>query len=59
MNLRQTQIVRGLALALLAAGLGACGTSRGDRERQQYVEEPVAQLYNRGADYLDNGRYAL
>ncbi len=57
MKLRQRQIVRALALALLAAGLGACGGNRA-REAVQFVDEPVAQLYNRGAAMLDERRWA-
>ncbi len=58
MNSRHTQVARALAMAVLATGLGACGTfGRRERENVQYVEEPVAQLYNRGADYLDNRRW--
>ena len=56
MTPRKQQLTRGLALALLAAGVAACGGVRG-REDVQYVEEPATQLYNRGADALDRGRY--
>lgn len=56
MTPRQTQLTRAMALALLAAGLGACGGVR-NREDVQYIEEPATQLYNRGADLLDRGRY--
>jgi outer membrane protein assembly factor BamD len=52
----QTHLARALTLAVLAAGLGACGSVR-PREQVQYVDEPVTQLYNRGADYLDRGRW--
>jgi outer membrane protein assembly factor BamD len=51
------QVMRALALAMLAAGLGACG-GRAREEAAQYNEEPVAQLYNRGADYLDRRRWS-
>jgi outer membrane protein assembly factor BamD len=59
MNPRQTQVARAVAMAVLATGLGACGTlgQRRETERQQYVDEPVAQLYNRGADLLDQRRW--
>lgn len=60
MTPRQTQVARAIAMAVLAAGLGACGTFGGgnrQREQQQFVDEPVAQLYNRGADYLDRRRW--
>lgn len=57
MKLRQRQIVRALALALLAGGLAACGGNRA-REAVQFVDEPVAQLYNRGAQMLDQRRWA-
>src|SRR5690606_4315518 len=53
---RQSQLTRALALALLAAGLGACRGVR-DRADVQYVEEPATQLYLRGAEMLDRGRY--
>lgn len=63
MNLRQMNMTRALALAVLASGLGACGTfgGRDGRENVQFVDEPVAQLYTRGADQLDrrNWAYAL
>lgn len=57
MNHRQKQIARALALAVLAGGLGACGGGAG-REAVQYVDEPVAQLYNRGAGLLDQRRWS-
>lgn len=57
MMLRQRQIARALALALLAGGLAACGGNRA-REAVQFVDEPVAQLYNRGAAMLDERRWA-
>lgn len=57
MKHRQQQIVRALALALLAGGLAACGGNRA-RENVQFVDEPVAQLYNRGAALMDDRRWA-
>jgi outer membrane protein assembly factor BamD len=57
MNPRQSQIARALALAVLAGGVSACGGMQA-RESVQFVDEPVAQLYNRGAEYLDRGRWA-
>lgn len=57
MNHRQKQVARALALAVLAGGLGACGGGAG-REAVQYVDEPVTQLYNRGAELLDRRRWA-
>lgn len=59
MTSRQMQVARALAMTMLATGLGACSMMGGRREReaQQYVDEPVAQLYNRGADYLDRRRW--
>ncbi|MGE0594955.1 MAG: outer membrane protein assembly factor BamD [Hyphomonadaceae bacterium] len=57
MTLRKTQIARAAGLALMAAGLAACGGGDRVRESQQYVEEPVAQIYNRGAEMLDIGRW--
>lgn len=52
----KSQIARALALALVAGGLAACNTTR--QENLQYVEEPVANLYNRGAQMLDRRRWA-
>ncbi len=52
----KSQIARALALALVAGGLAACNTTR--QENLQYVEEPVANLYNRGAEMLDRRRWA-
>jgi outer membrane protein assembly factor BamD len=57
MKLRQTHLARALAVTVLATGLGACGAFRDNREDVQYVEEPVAQLYTRGSDYLDRRRW--
>ena len=45
-----------LTVALLAAGLGACGGNRA-REEVQYVDEPVSMLYSRGAEMMDRGRW--
>jgi outer membrane protein assembly factor BamD len=51
---RQKHILQAMAVAMLATGLSACGTfGRNQREDVQYVEEPVALLYNRGSEYLD------
>lgn len=58
MSPRQKHIARALAMTVLATGLAACGTfGRRERADVQYVEEPVAQLYNRGGDYLDRRRW--
>ncbi len=58
MNSRQMHLARVLGATLLAAGLGACGTlGRQQAERQQFVDEPVAQIYNRGAANLDRRRW--
>jgi outer membrane protein assembly factor BamD len=54
-----TQLARALAMAMLASGLGACGMFRGQREDVQYVDEPVAELYNRASDNLDRGRFGI
>lgn len=54
---RQSHLARAVVLALLAASTAACA-GRGARESQQFVDEPVAQLYNRGAAYLDRQRWA-
>jgi len=58
MNPRKSQLVRVVALAMVAGGLAACGTSAERREAQQYVEEPVTLLYNRGAEMLDDRRWS-
>lgn len=44
-------------VALMAASVTACMGDRGPREAQQFSEEPVAALYNRGADMLDERRW--
>jgi len=64
MNSRQKLLVRAAATVLLTTGLGACSMFGGNRnsgisQNDQYVDEPVAALYNRGADLLDRGRYTL
>jgi outer membrane protein assembly factor BamD len=56
MNARKTHLAQLLGAAVLAAGLSACGGNRA-REEVQYVEEPVAQLYSRGADLLDKRQW--
>ncbi len=48
-------LAKALALALMAGGLAACGSN--GREQLQFVDEPVAQLYNRGASLLDRRRW--
>jgi outer membrane protein assembly factor BamD len=53
---RNTNIVRALSVVLLAAGLAACGGNRA-REEVQFDDEPVAQLYNRGAAMMDARRW--
>jgi len=59
MNSRQMHLARALGAVLLAGGLGACGTlGRQQAEQQQFVDEPVARIYNRGADNLDRRRWA-
>jgi outer membrane protein assembly factor BamD len=56
---RQKHLMRVVAMTLMAGGLGACGTfGRDERADVQFVDEPVAQLYNRGADSLDQRRWA-
>ncbi|MDX2276432.1 MAG: outer membrane protein assembly factor BamD [Hyphomonadaceae bacterium] len=51
------QLARTAGLLVLAMGLAACGGNRA-REAQQFQEEPVAQLYSRGATYMDQRRWA-
>ncbi|PZO48459.1 MAG: outer membrane protein assembly factor BamD [Alphaproteobacteria bacterium] len=52
--------MRAVAVAVMAGGLGACGVLGGDRQSEnvQYVDEPVARLYNGGADFLDRRNWA-
>lgn len=59
MSPNQKHLTRAMAAVLLTTGLGACGTlgRRGEEERQ-YVDEPVARIYNRGAASLDDRRWA-
>ena len=57
MSPRQKHVTRALALAILAAGLGACANSRHNRETVQYNDEPVERLYNTGANYMDRQRW--
>jgi outer membrane protein assembly factor BamD len=52
-----THLVRIASLAALAAGLAACAGNSDVRDAQQYVEEPVSEIYNRGADLLDRRRW--
>jgi outer membrane protein assembly factor BamD len=59
MTPQQMHLARALAAALLAAGLGACGTlGRAQQERVQYTDEPVERIYIRGTQNLDQGRWA-
>ncbi len=55
-HIGSSNLARALALAVLAGGLAACNTT--PRENLQYTEEPVANLYNRGATMLDRRRWA-
>src|SRR5262249_37547697 len=57
MSPRHKHVTRALALAILAAGLGACANSRHNRESVQYSDEPVERLYNTGAAYMDRQRW--
>lgn len=52
----KSHIARAMALALAAGALTACNTTRS--ENLQFTEEPVANLYNRGANMLDRRRWA-
>lgn len=56
-HLAKHPLAQALTVAVLAAGLTACGGDRA-REEVQYIEEPVAQLYGRGADLLDERRWS-
>lgn len=57
MSPRMKHVTRSVALAILAAGLGACAGSRHNREAVQYNDEPVERLYNTGANYIDRARW--
>ena len=46
--------LRTLAFVLVLGGLAACGP----KEKEEYVERPVEQLYNEGVDALATERYA-
>jgi len=50
---RVTAPLRILAFALVVAGLAACAS----KEREEYVERPVEQIYNEGVDALATDRY--
>jgi outer membrane protein assembly factor BamD len=51
-------LLRAAALALLASTTAACaGGANKAREERQFVDQPVEQLYNQGADMLDKRRY--
>jgi outer membrane protein assembly factor BamD len=56
MILRKSVWIHALGAAVLAASLGACGGNRA-REEVQYVDEPVALLYGRGARLIDQRRW--
>jgi outer membrane protein assembly factor BamD len=56
MTPRQKHFARAFALLAMAGGLAACGGVRG-REEVQFVDEPVAALYNRGIDMIERQRY--
>jgi outer membrane protein assembly factor BamD len=57
MSPRMQHVTRAVALAILAAGLGACANNRHTREAVQYSDEPVERLYNAGANFMDRRRY--
>lgn len=56
MTPRQKHFARAMALVVMGGGLAACGGVR-DREQVQFVDEPVAALYNRGVDMIERRRY--
>ena len=57
MSQHTKHVARALAVAALAAGLGACGHSNRVRANLQYNDEPVERLYNTGADFIDQHRW--
>jgi outer membrane protein assembly factor BamD len=52
----RSPLVRVAGAAALALSLAACASNR-ERAAQQFREEPVADLYNRGAGLLDQRRW--
>jgi outer membrane protein assembly factor BamD len=50
---RFTDPLRILAFVLVLAGLAACGS----KDKEEYVERPVEQIYNEGVDALATERY--
>lgn len=57
MSVRRLSLAPALSVLLIATGLSACATNPAE-EREQYVEEPVTLLYNRGMDLLDQKRWS-
>lgn len=56
---QQKHLARALAAVMLLSGVSACGMVRQQQvEGQQFQDEPVARIYNRGADNLDRQRWA-
>jgi outer membrane protein assembly factor BamD len=55
---RNAKLVQIAGAVLMAASLAACGGGSEIREQQQFVDEPVAEIYNRGADLLDEHRWS-
>lgn len=54
---RWLSLAPALTAALMAGGLAACASGPGEA-REQFVEEPVATLYNRGMEMLDQKRWS-
>lgn len=50
------KILGAVALAMVASTVTACGGGS-SREARQFNDQPVEQLYNLGADFLDKKRY--
>lgn len=55
---RKAKLIQIAGAVLLAAGLGACAGGGSPRADVQYVDEPVAELYNHGSDLLDERRWS-
>src|SRR5689334_8929338 len=53
---RKMQLARAALLVLLAMDLAACGGQRA-RRSVQFRDEPVAELYLRGTDFMDEHRW--
>lgn len=56
LTMRNAALLSALSAAILTAGLGGCANN--PKAERQYVEQPVEKIYNEGADFLDERRWA-